>query len=265
MKKKNREINIFSMSALDLFASAMGAFLLIAVMALPYYLKVDPDLIEQVKKLKTEIVQNETQIATLKEELKKCQEDGAKAFREAQAKIESLTKENDQLKKALAKAKEERQQAQAQLREAKEEVKQARAKANGLQKELSKTFCVVKMQWKSPSPLDVDLHIIDYNGREYSYSKQVYGGIDASLTVDAGDPTKVKRGAEVWVSKELKEGSYTIFYKHYAGNSSATVEGSVFTKSFTKDLPTINLSKGEKKIIAKIKVNFEGKATLETN
>ena len=37
MKKKSREVNIFSMSALDLFASAMGAFMLLAVIALPFF------------------------------------------------------------------------------------------------------------------------------------------------------------------------------------------------------------------------------------
>ncbi|MGZ8942193.1 MAG: VWA domain-containing protein [Methylobacter sp.] len=40
-RKKNRDINIFSMSALDLFASALGAFIIISVIALPYYLKKD--------------------------------------------------------------------------------------------------------------------------------------------------------------------------------------------------------------------------------
>ena len=39
MKKLNREINVFSMSALDLFASALGAFILIVVVLMPYYLK----------------------------------------------------------------------------------------------------------------------------------------------------------------------------------------------------------------------------------
>ncbi len=39
MRRNNRELNIFSMSALDLFCSAMGAFLLLALIALPYYLK----------------------------------------------------------------------------------------------------------------------------------------------------------------------------------------------------------------------------------
>ena len=37
MKLRRREINIFSMSALDLFASGMGAFILLTVMALPFF------------------------------------------------------------------------------------------------------------------------------------------------------------------------------------------------------------------------------------
>lgn len=37
MKRRSRELNIFSMSALDLFASGMGAFILVTVMALPFF------------------------------------------------------------------------------------------------------------------------------------------------------------------------------------------------------------------------------------
>ena len=37
MRLRRREINVFSMSALDLFASGMGAFILLAVMALPFF------------------------------------------------------------------------------------------------------------------------------------------------------------------------------------------------------------------------------------
>lgn len=39
MKKKNRDVEVFSLSALDLFASAMGGFVLLTVMMLPYYFK----------------------------------------------------------------------------------------------------------------------------------------------------------------------------------------------------------------------------------
>lgn len=37
MRLRRREINVFSMSALDLFASGMGAFILLTVMALPFF------------------------------------------------------------------------------------------------------------------------------------------------------------------------------------------------------------------------------------
>ena len=37
MKKKSREINIFSISALDLFASALGAFILITIILFPFF------------------------------------------------------------------------------------------------------------------------------------------------------------------------------------------------------------------------------------
>ena len=37
MKKRSREINIFSMSTLDLFASALGAFMLITIVMLPFF------------------------------------------------------------------------------------------------------------------------------------------------------------------------------------------------------------------------------------
>ena len=39
MKIRSREINVFSMSALDLFASALGAFILIAIVLMPYFLR----------------------------------------------------------------------------------------------------------------------------------------------------------------------------------------------------------------------------------
>ena len=37
MRLRSRELNVFSMSALDLFASDMGAFILVTVMALPFF------------------------------------------------------------------------------------------------------------------------------------------------------------------------------------------------------------------------------------
>ena len=49
MKSRSREINVFSMSALDLFASALGAFILISIVLMPYFLRIEP---EEVAKLR---------------------------------------------------------------------------------------------------------------------------------------------------------------------------------------------------------------------
>lgn len=49
MKLRNREINIFSMSALDLFASGMGAFILLAVISLPFFGNTSRDVVSQPK------------------------------------------------------------------------------------------------------------------------------------------------------------------------------------------------------------------------
>lgn len=37
MRLSNRELHVFAMSALDLLASGMGAFILVKVMALPFF------------------------------------------------------------------------------------------------------------------------------------------------------------------------------------------------------------------------------------
>ncbi len=67
-RRKNKEINIFSISALDLFASAMGVFLLIAIVALPYYLKVDPDLVDQIGQMKEKITKLEVENKRLRDQ-----------------------------------------------------------------------------------------------------------------------------------------------------------------------------------------------------
>jgi len=46
MRRPSRQLNIFSISSLDLFASAMGAFIILAVILFPYYLKKAPSLKE---------------------------------------------------------------------------------------------------------------------------------------------------------------------------------------------------------------------------
>ncbi|MDE0702555.1 MAG: hypothetical protein OXH59_02410 [Rhodospirillaceae bacterium] len=75
MRFRNRELNIFSMSALDLFASALGAFILISIVLMPYFLRPPPTKIEtRVPKLDLVIALDTTgsmrqQVAGLRSEI----------------------------------------------------------------------------------------------------------------------------------------------------------------------------------------------------
>ena len=59
MKLRSREVNVFSMSALDLFASAMGAFMFLAIIALPFFPNTG-DSTESVAEIKKELKEEET-------------------------------------------------------------------------------------------------------------------------------------------------------------------------------------------------------------
>ena len=67
MKKSNREINIFSMSTLDLFASAMGAFILITLVLFPYVLNTGKSE-ERVAEIKAQFEEREAEVKAQREE-----------------------------------------------------------------------------------------------------------------------------------------------------------------------------------------------------
>ena len=80
MKFRNREVNIFSMSALDLFASSMGAFMLLSVMALPFFPNTgdSPELVAEVKAELEKAEQERDQAKQERDQAKQKAEDLAK-------------------------------------------------------------------------------------------------------------------------------------------------------------------------------------------
>lgn len=69
MRRPSRQLNIFSMSAIDLFASAMGAFVIIAVILFPYYLK-RGESPEDNSRLIQKLEQAKKRVASLEAEVK---------------------------------------------------------------------------------------------------------------------------------------------------------------------------------------------------
>ena len=102
MKTRGREVNIFSMSALDLFASALGAFILITVVLFPFFPNTG-DSQERVDEVKAEL---EAVLVELEEQKRKNaelekQRRENEGLKEVEAELEEQRKMNDELKAEL--------------------------------------------------------------------------------------------------------------------------------------------------------------------
>ena len=104
MKQRNREINIFNMSALDLFASALGAFILITLLLLPYFPNLDPTPVQE-KLDKTQAGLEKTQAG----------------LEESQAELDAAKAEARELQARLAESKSREQALQKKLKAATEQ------------------------------------------------------------------------------------------------------------------------------------------------
>jgi len=91
MRRSNREINIFSMSALDLFASALGAFMLLAVVFFPFFPNTGDDQ-GQVDKIKDQVAPAEAAAASAADAAEDAKKERAKAEANAAGKQKELEK-----------------------------------------------------------------------------------------------------------------------------------------------------------------------------
>ena len=142
MKRKSREISIFSMSALDLFASALGAFILIAVVIFPYFPNTGPvaqveldDALERLREASSgneELLQihDELNVAItgLQEDLSSCQhrthqlEEKRQATRDRVHALERALEDQDVLRHELAACRQESMSQQAQIMAQQEQI-----------------------------------------------------------------------------------------------------------------------------------------------
>ena len=130
MKKRSREISIFSMSALDLFASALGAFILITIVLLPFF----PNLnMSGQAQAQAELAQAQAELAQAQAELAQAQAKLAQAEAELEREKAKLAQAQAELERAKAKA----PQAESQLAKRVEALQQEleRAKAGTAQAE----------------------------------------------------------------------------------------------------------------------------------
>lgn len=231
MKIRSREINIFSMSALDLFASALGAFMLLTIAALPFFPNTgdSPELVAEL----------EATMGQDLEEMSQQLETANDALEQAQIEL-AMCEANDQSTPEII------------LTEVEEQLESCQA-------QLAQTFAMVVINW--PTSDDVDLHIIDPAGNEYYYAARNFPGSEAALAEDNTNGP----GNEIWISPTAAEGEYQVFVNMFTKSDStpSTVTGTIIYRDGRILLPDTTLnSTGEKPLIGTFLVDAQGNISL---
>lgn len=212
MGKRNREINIFNFSMLDVITGAMGAYLAVMVVLLPYYQKKDE---------------------TPQETPTMSQAELAKTIQQAEEREKKSEAKAEQLEKKM-------QALQAQLDASRSEASQQSKQIEHLQSELQRTFMLIHIQWATLGP-DVDLHVIDPKGNHFYWRNRTSSGSSGNLSVDS----VVGPGNEVFVDSHAIAGDYKIYahmYNSHGQTNPTEVKGIVIYRDGTLKLPSLTLT-----------------------
>tara|TARA_B100000749_G_scaffold279661_1_gene273169 strand:- start:158750 stop:159682 length:933 start_codon:yes stop_codon:yes gene_type:complete len=271
-RKRNSEINVFSTSAIDLFASGMGVFILLMVAVLPNIINISKtqnaldaqtvsDMVKEINNLTqinaqflralTDQTKNlakvETQVRELASMQKSAQSkvEGLQSVAETIQATQSIVKDLVQSIKVIN---EQQEQTQKRLKRKMEQVKdqqitiqQLTKKNDELEKQKKEKLPYVSalLRWDIPKH-DLDLKIIDPDGQEISFkqgSKEIYSDARSGP------------GGEIWYSKKPKPGRYKLFvYYHgsYGNDRPAEAQVSIIDSSQLHILPLVKINEESK-------------------
>jgi hypothetical protein len=179
LRRPHREIEIFSMSVLDMFASALGAFIMVSIILFPFY-KQDID---------AQLTASNEALANKRGELRSIEES-----------VTQAEQRNARQKIMVDEVQEQRRQNTRCVQELAVCVSA-----------LAETFLIVVMQWEDN--VDLDLHVTDPQCREFSWNKsnqngEQFPGTEAQLSFDVGGGP----GIEIWLDPSAKPGNYKVEY-----------------------------------------------------
>lgn len=231
MRRRNRNIEIFSMSVLDMFASALGAFILCAIILFPYYRK------------------DSTQAAVVTDRM-------------LEQTAEELKQANGTLMALQAQVHEQEQNVR-QAAESESTLHQCRKSMQDCRALLAKTFLLVQIDWQEA--VGIDLQIADARGNAFTWFKTNRTGRDfpnskafLSVVVQSGP------GIAYWVDPSAAPGIYQIDYTtQHPPNRNVEVKGFVFSHAGKLALPTRALASGQSRVHAgSIVIADDGGVTL---
>ncbi len=253
MRPRHREINTLNLSMLDVIAGAMAAFLILMVILLPYY---ERETVNQ-----EEIITELRQALT---EARAVQSAAESAARTAQADLAAAETQRNQAALAAAEIQETRAAlaaAQAQASQAQAEAARQAERAEGLARQLARTFLVLYVRWDTHD--DVDLHLTDPSGAEFWWNgHKTLPGRPGELSED----NIVGPGNEVWEIREAPPGDYRVEVRLYQVRDTrkpVLVKGRVFHRDGSAVFPAVALAqRGQRERIATLRVDENGGVRL---
>ena len=97
MRARNREFNILNMSFLDVICGAMGAFLIVMVILMPYYKKEAQDFLQSIGNLKQELAESSQRLEETETELDRAE----KRIRELEQELQKSQSQNSALQRSV--------------------------------------------------------------------------------------------------------------------------------------------------------------------
>ena len=274
MKRRSREVSIFSMSALDLFASALGAFILLTIVMFPYFPNTGTADQRDLEAALDRLREEEANSQELQDVLREIREDLERRLADvraaAQREVEAARQERDAARSAAAAAQQDAETARSAAAAAQRELSDARetlaeggdresALEQALERERRRKFLLVTVSWDDED--DVDLHVVDPAGNEFYYGARTHGGSSARFEED----TVNGPGNEVWLHPQVTPGEYRIYYNLFQedGAPGVSVRGAVVHSIDRDELPSRRLAAvGERTLVATVVVDRDANVTV---
>lgn len=232
MRRPDRNIEIFSMSVLDMFASALGAFIMVAVILFPYF-----NQTRQFRNLEDQIKTAQVDLNVVKSSLSRSEDQSQR--------------QQQQIRQNL--------QAQAMLTECEGRLQRCRGNLS--------LFLVVAIEWDDP--YDVDLVVKAPDGFEFTFNtktRPASGGRPAASTAELSLDMLSGPGIEVWQDARPVSGEYRVYYSVGAirGATSIPVQGWVIDRIDGRRLLEKRMLKANTSRMhaATLKVEENGKITI---
>lgn len=229
IRRRKEELTVFSIATLDVFASAMGVFMLISVVLFPYYMK---------------------------------NADAIAARDTARAQAAAAQRANAEAQSAAAAAIVAAQAAQDLAQKSSQEAAEMESRARAAESQLRQTFLLILINWSTID--DVDLHVRDPTGAWFSWDRPRIQGRPGELSEDVLRGP----GNEVWQVESATPGVYFVCAHRFSYRTTGPVRvrGSVYHQDGRLALNEVQLAMGESSRtlpLAAIHVDDEGKVRLQ--